>query len=518
MGLLPELEAMGYPEGSDITILNTYYSYPKYEDGRKVENDKMVLVFRDNVTGEDKYKVIENPSYTFYRLKEGEKIPNYNQLFIEKEKVEPVTVPYLKLEAAIAHSVGKDDEYKFNLQNHNKMANKVFHTEPSIFFSDVNIENHYRFKFANSYTNNIFSLRKGFFDIEVDIEHTKGDFVELGECPVNCVSYFDEASDNIHVFILRDETNPLIAEFENDFRSGKFGWQQVHDFITEAVGGAEQSEKFGLTKTTFSFNFFDFEIDLLKSLFATVHQCKPHFCEGWNSSAFDLAYIIQRIYNLGYQPEEVMCDQSWKDKIVKHMVDQRNINELAERGDFTFISGTTVWIDQLIQYASKRKAKIGSYKSFKLDDIGELETGVHKLDYSHITTKLAKLPRLDFKTFVLYNIMDTVVQKCIETQTQDLEYIFTKCLVNNTIYQKGHRQTTYLINRMANDWYKMGYIIGNNTNKNNEKPPKFLGALVGNPDNTTDYSKLKVNGSVIWLCDNLIDYDQNEGRLIAGMQ
>ena len=85
-------------------------------------------------------------------------------------------------------------------------------------------------------------------------------------------------------------------------------------------------------------------------------------------------------------------------------------------------------------FASKRKAKIGSYKSFKLDDIGELETGVHKLDYSHITTKLAKLPRLDFKTFVLYNIMDTVVQKCIETQTQDLEYIFTKCLVNNTIY------------------------------------------------------------------------------------
>ena len=507
MGLIPELEAEGYPEGSDITILNTYYSYPKYEDGHKVEDDHMILVYRDNNTNENKYKIINKPNYTFYQLKEGEKIPNYNQLFVEKEKVEPVTVPYIKLEAAIAHSVGKDEEYKQNLFNHNKEANKIFHTEPKIFFSDVNIEDHYRFKFANSYTNNIFKLNKGFFDIEVDGIGARGDFVEPGECPINCVSYCDENSDTVYTFILRDEKNPLIAEFENLFVTGVFGWQEIHDFIVEAVGGQEQATKFNLNKTKFSLYFYDYEIDLVRDLFAIIHKCSPDFCEGWNSSGFDIPYIIQRIYNLGYQPENIMCDPSWKLKIVKHMIDHRNINEPAERGDFTFISGTTVWIDQYIQYASKRKAKMGSYKSLKLDDIGELEAGVHKLDYSHITHKVTELPYLDFKTFVLYNIMDTIVQKCIEITTQDLEYIFTKCLVNNTIYRKGHRQTTYLINRMANDWYKMGYIIGNNTNKNNEKPPKFLGALVGNPDNTNDYSKIKINGQIIWLCDNLIDYD-----------
>ena len=102
MGLIPELEAEGYPEGSDITILNTYYSYPKYEDGHKVEDDHMILVYRDNNTNENRYKIIDKPNYTFYQLKEGEKIPNYNQLFVEKEKVEPVTVPYIKLEAAIS--------------------------------------------------------------------------------------------------------------------------------------------------------------------------------------------------------------------------------------------------------------------------------------------------------------------------------------------------------------------------------------------------------------------------------
>ena len=61
---------------------------------------------------------------------------------------------------------------------------------------------------------------------------------------------------------------------------------------------------------------------------------------------------------------------------------------------------------------------------------------------------------------------------------------------------------------MASDWYKMGYIIGNNVNRWNEKPPKFLGALVGKPLNTNDFSKVKIDGRAIWLCDNLMDFDK----------
>ena len=244
-----------------------------------------------------------------------------------------------------------------------------------------------------------------------------------------------------------------------------------------------------------------------KDLFKTIHQCEPDFVEGWNSSAFDLEYIIERVKVLGYDPADILANQSWKEKVVKNYVDRQHLNELAERGDYTFISGNSVFIDQMIQYASRRKSKIGSYKSVKLDDIGLMEAGVRKLDYSHITKSVTELPWLDFETFVLYNIMDVVVQKCIEVKCNDLEYIFSKCVTNNTIYRKGHRQTIYLINRMCNDWYKMGYIIGNNINRWNEKPPKYLGALVGDPLHTNDFSKLKINGRPIFICDNLMDFD-----------
>ena len=507
MGLMPELENV-YPEGSDITIFNTFYSYPKYEEGRKIHDDFMVLVYKDNKTGKKHHKLIWKPDYTYYRIKDNEQVPNYNMLFISRDKVEPVTVPFTKLEESIAHSTGKEDFYKRNLEMRMKANNKRLHLEPNIFFSDVNIENHYRFKFANTYTNNIGKLNKGFFDIEVDGKWSNYDFVQMGECPINCVSFCDEKSDMIYTFILKDSRNPLIEKFEKEIHDKKFGFKEIHEFVRDKVGGQEKLEKYGLDKTQFSLQFYEYEIELIKDLFATMHRCSPDFIEGWNSSAFDIEYIIARIYELGYEPADIMCDQTWTDmKVVRNVIDHRHINDTPERGDFTFISGLPVFMDQMIQYASRRKAKWGSITSVKLDDIGLKEVGVQKLDYSHITKSVVELPWLDFKTFVLYNIMDVVVQKCIETKTQDLEYIFSKCVTNNTIYNKGHRQTVYLINRMAAEWYKMGYIIGNNCNKDAKEAEKFIGALVSEPLRTNDYSKIKINGRAIWVCDNLIDYD-----------
>ena len=504
--MIRELEHI-YPVGSDITIMNTYYNYPVYEDGKKISDDFIILVYKDNKTGLTHNITLTKPEYTYYLCKPGIE-PDHNMLFIEKDKVDEINVPFSELEKDIAERTGKIDFYKTNIKNRNRRDNRKLHAIPKVFFSDVNIEDHYRFKFAQLYTNNINKITKSFFDIEVDSISCPDDFPTLGDYPINCISFMNESTNETFTYILRNNDNPLIDEFECKIKTGKINQSYIKNFIKDTVGGEQQVEKYNLADMNYNLLFYDSEIELLSDFFANVHRLKPNFCEGYNSSGFDLEYIIARINKLGYDPADIMCDQSWKYKVVKNYVDSRNYNDFAERGDYTFISGDTVWMDQMIQYCSRRKAKMGSYKSFKLDDIGEFEAKVNKLDYHHITNKIAELPYLDFETFVLYNIMDVVVQKCIETQTNDLEYIFTKCVNNNTIYRKGHRQTIYLINRMANDWYKEGYIIGNNANRWNEKPPKFMGALVGEPRNTNDYSKLKIDGRAIWVCDNLDDYDK----------
>lgn len=504
-----------YPEGSDITVMNMHYRYPHRDEDGNLKPDTMNIIIKDNTTGKKDHVLIKNPKYRFYVINNKELYTNkngeeYPLLFTEESNVTPVEVPYKKISKAIAEVVGKEGAYYDALEAGDKKTLRNFHMESSIMNSDQDIEDHYRVEFARLYTNNIKKITKAYFDIEVDIKGISGDFVKPGEAPVNAISFLNESTNRVYTFLLRQKDNPLIEQMENLYKSGVINQKYIHDFIEKSVGGHKKMHQLGLENLDYKLIWFDDEIQLIYTFFKVLHQCDPDFFMGWNSSGFDMPYLIARVQALGFKPEDILCDESWEDdnKFVKHYVDEKNFNDFAERGDYTFISGNSVHVDQMIQYCSRRKAKMGSMGSTKLDTIAELVAGIHKLDYSHITTDIGKLPYLDYITFVLYNIMDVICQKGIEVKCNDLEYIFSKCILNNTSYRKGHRQTVYLINRFTREWEKLGYIIGNNTNKNNEKPEKFAGALVGKWYNTSNYSKIHVNGRPIMVCDNLVDFDQ----------
>ena len=503
LGLEPMIPE--YPIGSDITMINTMYKYPakdpktgKYDDG------SITIVFRDNVTGEIKHHIIKNPYYVFYYADEATPI-DHNQLFIEKERVQQKVVPFKDLEKEIAILTDNKSFYYDNIKMGNRYANRQLHTAKEIFNSDMDINNHYRHLFDLMYQNTDIAITKSFFDIEVDSKTMKGDWVEPGECPVNAISFLNKSDYSVHTFLLRDEKNPLIEEFEKSINKDFF--DEVKTFVCDAVsaiGGPKYAKKYEVDKLSYNIYFFDEEIDLLRAFYRMVHMKKPMFMVAWNN-AFDTPYIVERIKMLGYDPADIMCDKDFEIKFVQYKLDTRNQDDFAERNEYYNISMDTVVLDQMIHFASRRKSQ-AKIDSFKLDDIGEMVAKVKKLSYAHITNSIVELPYLDYKTFVLYNIMDVIVQMCIECKTNDLEYVYNKCLINNTSYQKCHRQTIYLIDRFTKEFYKDGYIMGNNNNLNNTKE-RIRGALVGDPKNTNDYSKLKIRGKAILVVDNLVDFD-----------
>ena len=196
-----------YPEGSDLTIMNDFYQYPtKGEDGKRV-SDYIIIVYKDNTTGKKHHEIIYNPDFTFYITKE--QAPNYNQLFIEKEKVEAVTCKYSGLKRKIAELTGNIDFYNDNITTGRSSENEKLHTLTNIFSSDINIEDYYRKEFGKKFTNNINRLTKSFFDIEVDTRYMAGDFVGMGECPVNALAYFNSNTMKITSYLLRDNRNKL---------------------------------------------------------------------------------------------------------------------------------------------------------------------------------------------------------------------------------------------------------------------------------------------------------------------
>jgi len=491
-----------YPAGSNLTILNTIYLYPTKDENDKWSKDKLLIIFKDNVTGEKHYEEIETPDYEFYMAKSDEFI-DHNLLFIEKDKVDKISTPYNSLAKKVAELTGNTEFYYDNIRNGNRYANNKLYTHPKIFMADQNIEDHYRFRFSNTYQNPIIQVSKAFFDIEVDTIKMRGDFPDMGECPINAISVISEVTNKVYIFLLRNKENPLIQEFEDSIDDELF--KELKEFVKANVGGWKNEKRAGLDELDYEFMFYDEEIKLIQDLFILFNTTKPDFILVWNM-AFDMTYIIERIKMLGYNPEDIICHPDFKTRTAQYYKDTRNENDFSKRGDSAIISSYSVYMDQLISFASRRRGQ-HAYPDYKLDTIGNIIADVGKLDYSDITTSISKLPYLNYKVFVFYNIMDTIVQKCIENKTADVEYAFNKCLINNTRYSKCHRQTIYLVNRGVKEFYKDDFIMGCNNNKYNEKSEKFPGAFVADPSKVDAYGKIKIAGNPINVMNNLDDFD-----------
>ena len=500
----------GYPKGSDITILNTSYIREKKDDddGSSAYVDYLFILFKDNKTGEKHYCIKNSPSYTYYMVKNGGKL-KHHFMFIEEDELEPYTCPYSKLLYDIATKNNFKEWFYNNIRMNNFAGNRQLHTLNHVFYSDIDIEDYYRALFAERYTNEPCKLNKAYLDIEVDGRNRMGEFPESGECPINAISFLNDENNTSYQFILEDKTAPnynMIQEYKKYINSQN-GINELKQFITNTVGGYKKANKYEIDKLQYKFLFYEDEAAMIYDLFQLMRELSPDILLIWNM-AFDLSYIRDRIDKLGYNPLDFICDDSIPVKFFRFYVDERNKNEFAERGDFVSVSSYTVWLDQMIQFASRRKGR-GQYVSFKLDDIGKEIAGVRKLDYSNITTDIMQLPYLNFKIFSWYNVMDTIVQKCIEAKTQDVEYVTTKSLINNTRLSKAHRQSVYLANRFRKEFKQKGFIMGNNVNIWNEKPTeKYPGAMVGDPTHNSGEPMIKLpTGQSIFVADNVIDYD-----------
>lgn len=493
----------GHKPGDNITIMNTQFWRAQMDNGKY--KDFLTLVYKDCDSGLKYVEEIENPDYIYYLAKPDNRV-TYPRLFIEEEHAEPIYVKYKDLEKDIAKRVGLSEFFYQNATNGNRSENKKLHLHPDVFNSDMNIEDHYMHRFSRMYKNEPCSITKAFFDIESDTISMIGDFPEPGECPINAISLILQEQKQIYVFLLRNPANPQIQKFEDEVKSGSI-YEELNNFIVDAVGGPTVAEKY---KVDFKFKFLFYdpenEILLIKDLFNAINAFKPDFALAWNMG-FDVPYIIARIQRLGYNPEDIICNKDFTNKIARYYIDERNKSDFAERGDFAQIASYTVFLDQMIHFASRRKGQ-SRFISFTLDYIGEVVAGVRKLDYKHITTNISELPYKDYKTFVFYNIMDTMVQYCIEVCTGDIDYVFTKSNINCTRYCKAHRQTVYLTNRVTKDIRNNGFIIGNNTNKFNPKPTeKFPGAFVADPRQLSDYARITIFGIPINCFDNADDFD-----------
>lgn len=510
-----------YPKGSDLVILDATYHFPNkqqvegYNGVKTVYTpDTMTIVYKDNTTGKKGIEVIENPKYVFYMLKNNIPTPNYDMFFTDTKNLDEITCRYRDINKAIAEKLDQyegttkyTDLYKKNVRDGNYKANMDFQKSRRVFGSDIPINDFYRMRFAEQYKNTETPVTRVYLDIEVDVKLSPTDFPTNGNCPINAISYFEHDTKRLFTFLLNQkDVNPKSNEFCSTVDNRAFN-KEFKDFLNETLG-SEKVKDFKLENIQTKVLVYNDELTLLKDLFGYINYTKPDFLMVWNMS-FDIPFIINRIIALGGNPKEIMCihDISPLYEHCNYIVDP-NHEEFSTKGDYADITSYTVYLDQLIQFASRRRGG-AQYRSYSLDYIGNEMAGVQKLHYENIADNVMDLPYNDYRTFVKYNMMDVLVQYCIEFKADDILYVFDKALLNCTEYKKVHRQTIYLSNRATIMFKNFGnYVLGNNLNKFKPKPTvKYEGAYVADPCKFGDKYKDKVNGVPIMRASNAIDFD-----------
>lgn len=429
----------------DVMLVNIMYHRGTADTEWK---DSIDIIYKDLNTNEKYLYTIDEPKMEIYFTKPELRHYNYNKLFIDMKEADVHTVKYRNLEREIAKEAGSNYEQfiKQCIETGNRAGIKNVHKCPFVFGSDFDIENWYKVQWVLNHNNSKNKpVTKQFLDIEVDGIDVAG-IPKPGEYPINAVTLVDQHSMTCLTYALRNEKNPQIQELEDDM-DGFIN--ELHELFDESYG-----------RLDYKVLFYSDELKMIKDLYGTINILKRDFLVIWNMG-FDIPFIIERIKNLGGVPEEIMCHRDFKVKECYFKKD--TVNFMVEnKSDFFKCSSYTTTLDQMVLYAANRKGQ-GTIRSNRLNDIALIELKDEKLDYSEDAT-IKTLPYVNYRKFLIYNIKDTLLQLGIEQKTNDLDAIYLRALDNATAYHKVFKQSIFLKNRSYIEFYKQGFIIGNNPN------------------------------------------------------
>lgn len=511
------------PNKENSMLLDIQYIKPNKQEGSP---DFLYLIWKDLDTGEKFLKAVPEPKMDIYFSKPECRNFDYNKKCEKLSNLYKRTVKYKDIVFTIAEEMGDRGKAIVNdiMSTRNFKDLKKFHLYEYAFGTDHDVRSWYRANWIGKLDNNrVKKLNKGFLDIEADGINISG-MVDPTTCPINAVTLIDASDKQVYTFLLDDTDefipsnldNPNITYNKSEMKHEKFlidGYRHKKEMITDIITNTDKFKQelhdmFDESYGVFNYNLYIYkdERKLLVHLFQLINKLKLDIIGIWNMS-FDIPYIIERLNILGLDPKWVMCHPDFPVKECRFALDTKHF-AIKEKSDFFHLSSYTLFYDQMELYASIRKSQ-QELRSYKLNYIARKEIHDEKLDYSE-EGDLKKLPYIDYKKFVKYNIKDVFLQYGIERRTSDFDTLYVTSYKNATPYESVFKQTVKLRNVQLLFYNKQGLVTGNNINvfnKINESGDKvgYEGALVARPELNSNMGQViygrKSNNIFIYCID-----------------
>lgn len=194
----------------------------------------------------------------------------------------------------------------------------------------------------------------------------------------------------------------------------------------------------------------------------------PDIVSGWNSSGFDIPYIVNRFIRLF---GEDFINQLSPTSNVRS---RRIFTDMGKEVTLWTISGIS-----LIDYMDLYKTfSPGEKESFSLNFISELELGEGKIAYNAVS--LSELAQTDWKLFVDYNIQDVHLLVKLEEKLKFLEIARMLSYKGCTNFEAALGKVSIVTGAVAIQASKQGYIIPTFPNKQDRE--SYEGGLVRDPE------------------------------------
>lgn len=472
------------PKGSPATVLNVF-QYLGWKYGDRESGNTLFIVYKDE-TGHKGVKMYHRP-----KMEIGFTKPEHwddwttNRQYVPLDNVYTEEVEATKVLSRIAEECKKHtDERSRSLTkvyenaratgnyNARKEMFKFHHT----FMSDISVVDSYRIHLALQYDltqNHI--VNRAFLDIENDIYGLSTSELDDHQAPTTAVTViFDYdvmhnrvtggGKPQVFTFLLRDHAK---------YKQQKYFEEHLDDFIQDChkefdkIKVRRKSKEFIAPNTVADYHikFYDDEAELIQAVFATINKVRPDTCAVWNI-AYDLPQMKGRLEHLGVDPVNTMCDPIFPEqcRFLDFTIDRRPSIDISDRKTFITMASTTVFIDQMQTYAQIRKGQ-KAYGSNKLDNIADVELGIHKKDMGK-GVDVTNAPYKDYWKYILYNINDVWLQVLIDRYSNDMMALIidsnqSACQIENLTKQTRYQKQIYYLN-----YLRRSFIAGTNKNNN----------------------------------------------------
>lgn len=504
----------GYDKGSDVLLLDTVYVRPRKLDDRKWTNGTLYLIHKDISTGQKKVSEINNPSSSVYITKE-ELRKNFRtqRAYLHLDEVDEYKVKYKNITKFIKDKIEEDGVDLEYLKLYDQAKKEVFKWRHS-YYSDYDLCDYALTQAVLNYKPSSLDTTKSFLDIEVDV-YGRGSYeLDDAKCPIHAISMiFDHEPDGkktkkpyVFTLLLR---NHVRYKHQKEFE------ENLNSFIDKCH--KEFDKKYCDAK--YKIKVFDDESELLSTFHALVNLFNSDFTLIWNMP-FDIPYIYKRSSELGYNPDEIFSHPDFSDKFTNYWVDFNYRNDLKNRCDYFDTTSYTRYMCQMSNYAGIRKGR-ADYGGNSLDNVAKLELKEQKREYSKPGITVINGAIEEYENFVLYSINDVWLQYALERRTNDTQVLFEQAYYGGTRISKTLKQSVYLKNVFAIEYFKLGIVPRNNKNINYSKYSNcdveedenthdkldLKGALVGNPE-LNEHTGVKIFGKRSkYLFELCMDFD-----------